>query len=95
MRHNELRSTGFIFRIAGNVVLAGSLLTYLLTIDSAGSVVPAWVPVAGAGLGVCLLLVAVFVRNVPPGEDDIRREFEIDEARRIKPGESPNGNQRD
>lgn len=90
MRFNDLRSTGFIFRIAGNVVLAASLGTYVFFASEPDAVIPTWVPVAGAALGVCLLLVAVFARTIPPGEAEIRREFEEEEARRKHPGNSAN-----
>ena len=82
MDTNQLKSTGFIFRIAGNLVLAVSLGTYLLIMGEPNPPFPEWVPIAFAILGCGLLVTAMLVRAVPPNEEEIRREFEREERRR-------------
>ncbi len=82
MDQSQRRSLAIGIRIAGNLLAAGSLIGYALTLDTNPEdlLVPREFMLGGAVLGFCLVLAAIFVGYLPEtgrqAEERIRREFE-------------------
>jgi len=82
MTREQRRSLGLGLRIAGNLIAAGSLISYALTLESdpAHMLVPREYLLIGAVLGFTLVVAAIFVGYLPESgrqaEARIRREFE-------------------